>query len=60
MHLHNGDQSYQSPAHAISYWPEKETAVGVRLNAGNTIEVAAPFEVKALFNGCVTYNPKKS
>ncbi|EKG46506.1 hypothetical protein VCHC50A1_3287, partial [Vibrio cholerae HC-50A1] len=30
MHLQNGDNAYQSILDAMSYWPEKETAVAVR------------------------------
>ncbi|EKF9839571.1 nucleotidyltransferase family protein, partial [Vibrio cholerae] len=30
MHLQNGDNPYQSTLDAMSYWPEKETAVAVR------------------------------
>ena len=59
MHIRNNDQPYASTADAMSYWPEKETAVGVRLNSG-AISVVAPFGVETLFAGCISYNPKRS
>ena len=49
MHVRNGDAPYASAADAMRYWPETATAVGVRLGAGDAIEVAAPFGLDDLF-----------
>ncbi len=59
MHLKNNDQAYKSCGDAMTYWPEKETAVAVRLNHQGEIEVLAPFGVGSLFNGLVSHNPKR-
>jgi hypothetical protein len=49
MHARNGDAPYASATDAMRYWPETATAVGVRLGAGDAIEVAAPFGLDDLF-----------
>lgn len=59
MHIRNGDEPYTSSTDAMAYWPEKETAIGVRLNEIGSIEVAAPFGVQSLFAGHITHNPKR-
>ena len=48
MHLRNGDSPYQSSEHAMSFWPEKETAVGARMNADGSLEISAPFGTSSL------------
>lgn len=45
---------------SMCYWPEKETAVGVRLSSSGEIEVATPFGTESLFSGLITYNPNGS
>ena len=63
MHLRNGDKPYkpyQSTLDAMSYWPEKETAVAARLNEKNQIECISAFGFKSLFEGQITYNPKRT
>jgi hypothetical protein len=60
MHLKNEDPPYGSSMDAMSYWPEIETAVGVRLNSNDEVEVCAPFGVDSLMQGKVTPNPKRS
>ncbi|AQW61060.1 nucleotidyltransferase family protein [Vibrio owensii] len=60
MHLRNGDKPYQSTLDAMSYWPEKETAVAARLNEKNQIECISAFGFESLFEGRVTYNPKRT
>jgi hypothetical protein len=49
MHERNGDAPYRSATDAMRYWPETATAVGVRLDARDGIEVAAPFGLDDLF-----------
>ncbi|ELV8750734.1 nucleotidyltransferase family protein [Vibrio vulnificus] len=60
MHQRNGDEPYQSSVDAMSYWPEKETAVGVRQTGVNQYEVVSAFGFESLFGYCVTHNPKRS
>ncbi len=60
MHLRNGDKPYQSTLDAMSYWPEKETAVAARLNERNQIECISAFGFESLFEGQITYNPKRT
>jgi hypothetical protein len=60
MHLRNGDSPYSSSTDAMTFWPEKETAVGVRLVSGSVIEVVALFGLDSLFSGYITHNPKRS
>ncbi|WP_133406559.1 nucleotidyltransferase family protein [Parashewanella tropica] len=59
MHVRNGDRPYQSVNDAMSYWPEKETAIGVRLEK-NEIVVQSAFGLDSLFALEVTHNPKRS
>ena len=59
MHIRNGDSQYSSSTDAMSYWPEIETAVAVRL-ADEIIEISSPFELYSLFRLHLTYNPKRS
>ncbi|WP_305840359.1 nucleotidyltransferase family protein [Photobacterium leiognathi] len=60
MHKRNGHEPYQSSVDAMSYWPEKETAVGVRQTDVNQYEVVSAFGVESLFGYYVTHNPKRS
>ncbi|ELS9246942.1 nucleotidyltransferase family protein [Vibrio cholerae] len=60
MHERNGDEPYQSSVDAMSYWPEKETAVGVRQTGVNQYEVVSAFGFESLFGYCITHNPKRS
>ncbi|MGR5192430.1 nucleotidyltransferase family protein [Vibrio rotiferianus] len=60
MHLRNGDKPYQNTLDAMSYWPEKETAVAARLNENNQIECISAFGFTSLFDGHITYNPKRT
>lgn len=59
MHLRNGDKLYQSTLDAMSYWPEKETAVAARLNEKNQIECISAFGFESLFRGYLTWNPER-
>ncbi|MFN1512371.1 nucleotidyltransferase family protein [Vibrio owensii] len=60
MHLRNGDKPYQSTLDAMSHWPEKETAVAARLDEKKQIECISVFGFESLFEGQITYNPKRT
>lgn len=60
MHIRNNDQPYQSVLDAMSYWPEKETAVAVRQTEPEQYECISAFGLASLFNLSVSYNPKRS
>lgn len=59
MHERNGDNPYKSSVDAMSYWPEKETAVAIRQIGLNQYECVAAFGFEPLFGYCVTHNPKR-
>ena len=59
MHVKNQDKPYLSTAHAMRYWPEKETAIGVRINQFQKIEVLAPFGTHSLYKGVISHNPNR-
>ncbi|WP_133504466.1 nucleotidyltransferase family protein [Marinomonas balearica] len=60
MHERNGDMPYTSVLDAMSYWPEKETAIAVRKLTLNHYECISAFGLKSLFNRRITRNPKRS
>jgi len=60
MHIRNSDKPYLSIADAIDFWPEKETAVAVKLEGNEEITVIAPFGVESLFAGLISHNPKRT
>ncbi|GAL35349.1 hypothetical protein JCM19240_3719 [Vibrio maritimus] len=43
----------------MSFWPEKETAVGIRKLAENEFECIAAFGFETLHAGQITHNPKR-
>ncbi|TOG39054.1 nitrate reductase [Vibrio parahaemolyticus] len=59
MHERNGDNPYKSSVDAMSYWPEKETAVAIRQSGLNQYECVAAFGFESLFSYWVTHNPKR-
>jgi len=59
MHSRNGDQAYTSILDAMSYWPEKETAVAIRQLAIGKFECVSAFGFDSLFNLQLTHNPKR-
>ncbi|MBI9103771.1 MAG: nucleotidyltransferase family protein [Spirochaetales bacterium] len=59
MHKRNNDLQYASSIDAMSYWPEKETAVGIRKVSENQFEVISAFDIELLFSNSITYNPKR-
>ncbi|SFD69582.1 nucleotidyltransferase family protein [Pseudoalteromonas denitrificans] len=60
MHFKNGDLPYKNTLDAITYWPEKETALALRLNDKEQIEVLAPFGLRSVFNGEITHNTNRT
>ncbi len=59
MHLKNNDRPYRYTDDAMSYWPEKETAVGMQLDYDGSLGIVAPFGIASLFRGEITHNPKR-
>lgn len=59
IHKKNNDRKYLSSTDAMSFWPEKETAVGVYLNDEGEIQIVAPFGLVSLFEGKITHNPSR-
>lgn len=59
MHIRNGDPAYSDCEDAMCYWPEQETAVAVRLNVNNQLELLAPFGVEGLLAGRITHNVRR-
>lgn len=60
MHLRNSDLPYHSTAHSMSHWVELETAIGVKLNNENQLELVAPFGLEVLFTNTITINPTRT
>ncbi len=42
MHINNGDPPYRSTAHAMTYWLETCTAVGIKLGDDDQLHIVAP------------------
>lgn len=59
MHLRNGDKPYHSCLHAMSHWPEKQTAIATRLDLHSGIESIHCFSLDELFSFKITHNPKR-
>ncbi|MFS1955597.1 nucleotidyltransferase family protein [Vibrio cyclitrophicus] len=60
MHTRNGDEPYQSSLDAMSYWPEKETAVALKQSLTGDIECISSFGLESLFDLQTTPNPKRN
>jgi len=59
MHIRNNDNPYFSSLDAMSYWPEKETAIGIRQLPNGKFDCISAFGFDSLFNLQITYNPKR-
>jgi hypothetical protein len=57
MHFRNNHLKYINTDNAISYWPETATAIAVRLNLNDKIEILAPYGLNDLFNLIVKPTP---
>lgn len=60
MHTKNNDNKYKNTLDAMSYWPEKETAIGVRYIKNNNFEIITAFDIELQFLNTITHNPKRS
>lgn len=67
MHIRNADDAYLSCVDAMRYWPEKQTAVGVKLNVpsnnaaeGALIQIKHVFGLECLFDLSLSHNPKRN
>lgn len=58
MHHANGDAPYRSCADAIRHWPDTATAVALRCNGQDDIEVIAPYRLDDLFAGVLRPTPR--
>ncbi|WP_394248509.1 nucleotidyltransferase family protein [Vibrio profundi] len=59
MHVRNGDRPYQDVVDAMSFWPEKETAVGVRKLSEHRYQCISSFGFESLFALHLSYNPNR-
>lgn len=59
MHIRNHDSPYLSSQDAMSYWPEVETAVGVKLKNNGELELISPFSTAQVISNTITVNPHK-
>lgn len=57
MHLRNQAQPYTSIEDAVKRWPETATAVGIRLNSQDEMEVLAPYGLEDLFSLKIRKSP---
>lgn len=60
MHLRNKHAPYKNCRDAISYWPETATAIAVRMDENEELEVFAAYGLDDLFNLRVKPTPKVS
>lgn len=60
MHLRNGDDPYLNLIDAMSYWPEKETAVAIRKLDNHDYECVSAFGFDTLFDLKVSHNPRRT
>ena len=56
MHIRNSSPAYSSCLHAMSFWPEKQTGVAVKIDSNNQLQLLHSFELSLLFNRCINYN----
>lgn len=57
MHLRNHDAPYTSISDAMKRWPETATAIGIRLDQNDRLEIIAPFGLNDLFDLKVRRSP---
>ncbi|MCK8079963.1 nucleotidyltransferase family protein [Vibrio sp. 1CM24A] len=60
MHTRNGDEPYQGSLDAMSYWPEKETAIAVKQSLNGDVECISSFGLESLFDLQITPNSKRN
>lgn len=57
MHLRNNDAPYEGIEHALRHWLEVPTAVAVRLNDADELEIVSPFGLRDLFGLTIRPTP---
>lgn len=57
MHIYNKDRPYNSSTDAFSRWAETVSTIGVTLDSGDNVSVAAPYGVCDLFKMVVRPTP---
>jgi hypothetical protein len=57
MHARNGDRPYRSLEEALRNFPDKSSAVAVRLSPRGGLEILAPFGLEDVFRGVVRPTP---
>lgn len=60
MHYRNHDKEYQSTLHAMSHWPEIQTAIGVQLNKNEDLVIKHSFKIDEYFSLTIKHNPVRS
>lgn len=58
MHKKNNHPEYTSCLNAMSYWPEKQTAVAAKLDEEGELIIDSIFGLETIYNLTVNYNPK--
>ncbi|WP_153916062.1 nucleotidyltransferase family protein [Shewanella sp. TC10] len=58
MHKKNNHSAYSSCLDAMSYWPEKQTAIAVKLDEEGELIIDSVFGLETVFSLTVNYNPK--
>ncbi len=59
MHNKHGDHPYCSSLDAMRYWPEKETAVAIRMLKAGELQCISAFGLKTLFDLQLSHNPHR-
>jgi hypothetical protein len=59
MHSKHGDKPYHCSIDAMRYWPEKETAIAIRMLETGELECISAFELNSLFNLQLSHNPQR-
>jgi hypothetical protein len=60
MHLRNNDKPYLNSVDAMSYWPEKETAMAIRKLENQDYECVSVFGFDSLFDLKLSHNTKRT
>jgi hypothetical protein len=58
MHIKRLHRQYLSSTDAMTFWPEKETAIAVNIDVNDCISIVAPFGLSSLFQQRITLNSK--
>lgn len=58
MHKKRQHNQYLSSEDAMTFWPEQETAIAVKMDANGCFSTIAPFGLTSLFEQRITFNPK--